>query len=94
MKPSAWLFSAALSVSCLALAHAAPPKSTVTENTDPAKIAEIERRAQELEASAQSKPAAQKPPVRHEKKKSKAKHKPAKKAKPASDTPMAPETKG
>lgn len=90
MKPSAWLFSAALSISSVALVHAAPPKSTVTENTDPAKIAEIERRAQELE----SKQAAQKQPVHHEKKKSKPKHKPAKKAKPPSDTPMAPETKG
>lgn len=93
MKPSAWLISAALSVSCLALAHAAP-KSKVTENTDPAKIAEIERRAQELEASAQSKPAAEKAPAHQAKKKSKAKHKSTKKAKPASDTPMAPETKG
>lgn len=93
MKPSAWLFSAAMSVSCLALAQTAP-KSQVTEVTDPAKIAEIERRAQELEANAQAKSAAQKPTARHEKKKSKAKSKPAKKAKPPSDEPMAPETKG
>lgn len=93
MKPSAWLLSAAMSVSCLALAQTAP-KSQVTEITDPAKIAEIERRAQELAANQQSQSAAKKPAARHDKKKSKAKSKPAKKAKPPSDEPMAPESKG
>ena len=102
MKPSAWLFSAAMSVSCLALAQTAP-QSQVTENTDPAKIAEIERRAQELAATGRTtstmdeRDQAQKPPMRHEKSK---KHKRAKKSKPPmdkapTDAPMMePESKG
>ena len=47
MKPSAWLFAAAMSAAGLAAAQA-PQSSGVTETTDPAKIAAIEQRAQEL----------------------------------------------
>lgn len=97
MKPSAWLFSAAMSVSCLALAQTAP-KSQVTEITDPAKIADIERRAQELQASRGTTDQAQKPSMRSDKSKSKskskAKSKPVKKGKPPADAPMASEAKG
>jgi hypothetical protein len=47
MKSRAWLFAATMSAAAVALAQTAP-QSTVTETTDPAKIAEIERHAQEL----------------------------------------------
>jgi hypothetical protein len=47
MKPRAWLFAATMSFASLALAQT-PSQSTVAETTDPAKIAEIERHAQEL----------------------------------------------
>jgi hypothetical protein len=47
MKASAWLFAAAMSVSSFALAQNALPPG-VTQITDPAKIAEIERHAQQL----------------------------------------------
>jgi hypothetical protein len=47
MKSSAWLFAAAISAAGAALAQTAP-QSTVTETTDPTKIADIERRAQDL----------------------------------------------
>jgi hypothetical protein len=86
-----------MSVFSLALAQTAP-QSTVTEITDPAKIAEIERRAQELAARAQTTPQMdegdhmQKQGKRHDK--NKAKHKRPKKEKAPSDTPMAPESKG
>jgi hypothetical protein len=46
MKPSALIFSVAMSVSGLVLAQTATD-SAVRESTDPAKIADIERRAQE-----------------------------------------------
>jgi hypothetical protein len=97
MKAKAWLFSAAMFVSSLALAQTAP-QSRVTESTDPAKIAEVERHAQQLAAGARTPPAMderdhmQKQRTRPDK--SKAKHKRAKKAKAPSDTPMAPESKG
>jgi hypothetical protein len=96
MKASAWLFSAAMSVSGLALAQTAP-QSRVTESTDPAKVAEVERHAQELESAKRTTPAMderdhmQKQQMRP---KNKAKHKRAKKDKAPSDTPMAPESKG
>ncbi|MET0859162.1 MAG: hypothetical protein ABWY27_20610 [Telluria sp.] len=53
MKSSAWLFAAAISAAGAALAQT-EPQSTVTETTDPAKIADIERRAQELASRAPS----------------------------------------
>jgi uncharacterized membrane protein len=97
MKASAWLFSAAICVSSLALAQTAP-QSRVTESTDPAKAAEVERHAQELAARAQTTPTMEE---RNQMKKqsthpskSKSKHKRAKKDKAPSDTPMAPESKG
>ena len=55
MKPSAWLFAAAMSTAGLALAQT-EPKSTVRETTDPASIAEIERRGQELASRGQTAP--------------------------------------
>lgn len=99
MKASAWLFSVAMSVSGLALAQSAP-QSRVTESTDPAKAAEVERHAQELAERGHKTPAMDE--GGHAKKekahstKSKAKQKPAKKEKatPPSDAPMAPEAKG
>lgn len=97
MKASAWFFSAAMSISSLALAQTAP-SSSVTETTDPARIAEIERHAQQLAAGAQTTPAIderdqmQKDGARHPKKKPK--HKGAMKDKATSDTPMATEKKG
>jgi hypothetical protein len=87
MKASAWLFSAAMSVSCLALAQTAP-KSTVTESTDPAKAAEIEHHAQELQARAQEKEERAHMKKQAHPSKSKPKQKPAKKEKAPSDTPM------
>ena len=97
MKASAWLFSAAMSVSSLALAQTAP-QSNVTESTDPAKVAEVERHAQQLAAGARTTPTmderdhTQKQHMRSDK--SKAKPKRAKKGKAPSDTPMATERKG
>jgi hypothetical protein len=97
MKASAWLFSAAMSVSSLALAQTAP-QSNVTESTDPAKVAEVERHAQQLAAGAQTTPTmderdhVQKQRARPNK--NKAKHKRAKKDQAPSDTPMATEKKG
>jgi hypothetical protein len=97
MKASAWLFSAAMTVSSLALAQT-EMKSGVTESTDPAKIAEIERHAQELASGAQATPMTderdhmQKHDKRHHK--NKAIQKRAKKDKAPSDKPMATESKG
>lgn len=96
MKPGIWLFSAAVAFSSIALAQTAP-KSQVTETTDPAKIAEVERHAQELAAEEQKsqEQMQQKKSKSSEKQKSKAKHKGAKKEKAPSETPMpAPENKG
>ena len=97
MKSSIWLFAAAVSVSGLALAQTAP-SSTVTEINDPAKIAEIERHAEELaarQAKADERGHAQKHKQKHGKShhKNKAKQQPAAQETPPSDTPMAPEPK-
>lgn len=94
MKSSKWLFAAAISASSLALAQT-PTNPGVTESTDPAKIAEIERHAQELESRAQTTPAT----GEHETKKSskhhknKAKHKEEMKDKAPADAPAATESK-
>lgn len=97
MKPSIWLFAAAMSVSGLALAQ----QSSVTQITDPAKIAEIEQHAKQLAAgggqASETMPAMGKhDQMRTHKKmhrsmKSKAKSKAKDKAAP--DTPMATESK-
>lgn len=95
MKASAWLFAAAMSASGLALAQAATPPG-VTESTDPAKIAEIERHAQQLASGAQATPAMgehDQMKKRHHKNKAKHKHAMKEKEKAASDTPMATESK-
>lgn len=55
MKAHAWLFAAAMSVSGLTLAQNATP-SGVVEITDPARIAEIERHAQQLGAGTPTTP--------------------------------------
>jgi hypothetical protein len=96
MKASAWLFSAAMSVSGLALAQTAP-QPHVTESTDPAKIAEVERHAQELAAKRTTPTMDEGDHMQKQRtrpNKNKAKQKRAKKDKAPSDTPMAPETKG
>lgn len=96
MKPSVWLFAAAMSVSSLALAQS----SGVKEITDPAKIAEIERHAQELSSGSQQTSTATTPTgdmdhmrhgARHHK--AKPKHHRAMKEKAATDQPMATEAK-
>lgn len=102
MKSTVLLFAAAISVSGLALAQTAP-KGGVTEITDPAKIAEIERHAQELAASQSAAPMMDE----HERMRAHAtrhhKQKPmhrrpmrekAMKDKAPADTPMAPDSKG
>jgi hypothetical protein len=101
MKSSIWLFAAAMSVAGLAMAQSAP-SSTVTEINDPAKIAEIERHAQELAGQQQKTPAMSehehmhKPGMRHHK--DKPMHKRGKKHmdkdKAPSETPMATDSKG
>ena len=53
MKSSAWLFAAAMSAAGFTLAQT-EPQSTVKQTTDPASIAKIERRAQELSSRNQS----------------------------------------
>jgi hypothetical protein len=97
MKASAWLFSAAMSVSSLVLAQTAP-QSRVTESTDPAKIAEVERHAQELAERARTTPKMDESDHMQKQRtpsnKNKAKPKRAKKDKAPSDTPMAPDSKG
>lgn len=92
MKASAWLFSAAMSVCCLASAQTAMNPG-VTEITDPAKIAEIERHAQELASSPPATPTVgeRKHSMRHHK--DKTTHQRAKKDKAPSDTPMATDSK-
>ena len=96
MKSSTWLFAATLSISGFALAQSSPPNPGVTETTDPAKIAEIEKHAQELEARGQTTPAAgekehAKKPSKHHK--SKAKPKDENKDKAPADTPAQTESK-
>ena len=96
MKTHAWLFSVAMTLSSLALAQTAM-NTGVTEITDPARIADIERRAQQLAARAAAAPVVgerehmHKHDGRHQKAKSMHKH--AKKAKAAPATPMATDTK-
>jgi hypothetical protein len=102
VKASAWLVAAAmLSISSLALAQS--PQPTVREITDPAKIAEIERHAQELASGAQTTPGmgeqmreqdGMKHPAKKHHRKNKAKQKHPMKEKAPSDTPMATENKG
>jgi hypothetical protein len=99
MKPSVWLFAAAMSVSSLALAQS----SAVHEITDPAKIAEIERHAQELASGSQQTTTTTTNAMgeqehmrdhgaRHHHK-MRAKHRRAMKEKAAADQPMATEAK-
>lgn len=101
MKPSTWLLAAAMSVSGMALAQ-----STVTQITDPAKIAEIEQHAQQLAAGGQAQPAPamgehqqmHQRGMRHHKHRSMHHHhrgmKNKAQEKPSTDTPMATESKG
>lgn len=94
MKTKTCLFAAALAFSSWAFAQA--PKPEVTETTDPAKIAEIEKHAQELQARGQTTPAAGE--KEHAKKrskhtKSKAKPKDENKDKAPAETPAATEGK-
>ena len=101
MKSRAWFFAAALSASSLALAQTAIT-SSVTENTDPAKIAQIEEHARQLASQTPTTPmmgehehmqkhGKGKHGMRHHK--SKAMHQRATKNKAPSDTPMAAESK-
>ncbi|MDB5936924.1 MAG: hypothetical protein JWQ01_4268 [Massilia sp.] len=96
MKPSAWLFAAAMSVTGLALAQTG---SAVQESTDPAKIAEIERHAQALQSGSQPAPEMSEQEhmkrhgARHHKGNAKHRHHRAMKDKAASDQPMATESK-
>lgn len=53
MKARIWLFAAAMSITGLALAQTNPG---VTQITDPAKIAEIERHAEQLRSGAPATP--------------------------------------
>jgi hypothetical protein len=99
MKATTWLFAAAMSVSGLALAQSS---SGVTVITDPAKIAEIERHAEQLKSGQPSTPmmhehdGKKKHGMRHHKprKHHKAMHRGPKKDKAPSDMPMATESKG
>jgi len=101
MKTHAWIFLAAMSLSGLALAQTAM-NTGVTESTDPAKIAEIERHAQQLASRASATPVVgerehmrkHKHGMRHHKdNKNKTMHKRAKKDNAPSDMPMATERK-
>lgn len=98
MKASTWLFAAAISVSGLALAQTATNPG-VTPITDPAKIAEIQRHAEQLKGK-QPAPMMDEQHgkkhhgMRHHKHHKKAMHKGAKKEKAPSDAPMATESKG
>jgi hypothetical protein len=96
MKASALIFSASICVSGLALAQT-DTNSAVKETTDPAKIAEIERHAEELASRQQAKPATEAPASTQKHKKGgghKGKsHKPAVKENPPSDTAPATEEK-
>jgi hypothetical protein len=99
MKATTWLFAVAMSVSGLALAQS---NQGVTVITDPAKIAEIERHAEQLKNNQPATPMASEHHgkkhhgMRHHKhrKHHKAMHKGVKKDKAPSDTPMATESKG
>lgn len=99
MKARTWLFAAAISVSGLALAQS---NSGVTQITDPSKIAEIERHAEQLKSGQPTTPMAneergeRRHGMRHHKQRKhhKAMHRRAMKEKAPSDTPMATESKG
>jgi hypothetical protein len=99
MKATTWLFAAAMSVSGLALAQS---NAGVTTITDPAKIAEIERHAEQLKSGQPSTPMMDEQHgmrhhgMRHHGKRhhKKAMRNRAMKDKAPSDTPMAPEAKG
>jgi hypothetical protein len=97
MKASTWLFAAAMTASSLALAQTAKNPGA-TEITDPAKIAEIERHAQQLASAGPAttmtgeRANMKKHGMRHHK--NKAMHKRAMKDKAPSDMPMATESKG
>ena len=99
MKARTWLFAAAISVSGLALAQSNPGVTTIT---DPSKIAEIERHAEQLKSGQTTAPMADEQRgerhhgMRHHKhrKHHKAMHRRAMKEKAPSDTPMATESKG
>lgn len=98
MKATTWLFAAAMSVSGLALAQ----NAGVTTITDPAKIAEIERHAEQLKSGQPTTPMMEEHTgkrqhgMRHHGKRhhKKAMHNRAMKEKAPSDTPMATESKG
>lgn len=99
MKARTWLFAAAISVSGLALAQT---NAGVTTITDPAKIAEIERHAEQLKGNQPATPmmdeqhGKKEHGMRHHKQRKhhKAMHKGMKKEKAPADTPMATESKG
>lgn len=92
MKTRTCLFAAALAFSSWAFAQA--PKPEVTETTDPAKIAEIEKHAQELQARGQTTPAAgEKEPTKKHSKPRKSKAKPKDENKAPAETPAATEGK-
>jgi uncharacterized protein involved in copper resistance len=97
MKARTWLFAAAISVSGVALAQTNPG---VTQSTDPAKIAEIERHAEQLKSGAPTTAMMDEDHgkkhhgMRHHKHHKKGMHKGAMKEKAPSDTPMATESKG
>ncbi|HEU4374583.1 MAG TPA: hypothetical protein VFS02_13880 [Telluria sp.] len=99
MKARTWLFAAALSVSGLALAQNNPGVTTIT---DPAKIAEIERHAEQLKSGQPSTPMMDEEHgkrdhgMRHHKQRRhhKGMHKAEMKDKAPADAPMATESKG
>ena len=101
MKARTWLFAAAISVSGLALAQTATNPG-VTTITDPAKIAEIERHAEQLKGNQPAAPmmdehrVKQRQGMRHHKarKHHKPMHRGAKQEKAPADAPMATESKG
>lgn len=101
MKARTWLFAAAISVSGLALAQTATNPG-VTVITDPAKIAEIERHAEQLKGNQPAAPmmeehhGKQHHGMRHHKQRRhhKAMHRGAKKESAPADAPMATESKG
>lgn len=94
MKSGKWLFAAAMSASSLALAQT-PTNPGVTESTDPAKIAEIERHAQELESRTPTPATGEREHTKKSSKhhKNKAKPKEEMKDKAPTETPTATEGK-
>ncbi|HCE10863.1 MAG TPA: hypothetical protein DIT28_17550 [Oxalobacteraceae bacterium] len=52
MKKASWVLASLLSIGGAAIAQNAP-LSGISETTDPSKVAEVERRAQEVQAAAQ-----------------------------------------